>query len=63
MSYRDNYDNINWGKCTFKPVKSTKRTKSHQVMGDIQEFVSPIDKTVIGSRSQIREHERNFGII
>ena len=35
MSYRDNYDNINWKKYTFKPVKVTKRTKSHQVMGDI----------------------------
>ena len=62
MSYRDNYDNIKWSKCTFKPTKVTKRTKSHQVMGDIQEFVSPIDKTVIGSRSQIREHERRHNV-
>ena len=62
MSYRDNYDNIKWSKCTFKPIKATKRTKSHQVMGDIQEFVSPIDKTVIGSRSQIREHERKHNV-
>ena len=62
MSYRDNYDNIKWSKCTFKPIKATKRTKSHQVMGDIQEFVSPIDKTVISSRSQIREHERKHNV-
>ena len=31
-------------------------------MSDIQEFVSPIDKTVIGSRSQIREHERKHNV-
>ena len=62
MSYRDNYDNINWTKSNYKAVKSTKRTKSHQVMGDIQEFVSPIDKSVISSRSQVREHERKHNV-
>ena len=62
MSYRDNYDNIDWTKSNYKVIKSTKRTKSHQVMGDIQEFVSPIDKTVIGSRSQINEHERKHNV-
>jgi len=62
MSYRDNYDNIDWTKSNYKVVKSTKRTKSHQVMGDIQEFVSPIDKSVISSRSQVREHERKHNV-
>ena len=49
-------------KSNYKFAKATKRTKSHQVMGDIQEFVSPIDKTVIGSRSQIKEHERKHNV-
>ena len=31
-------------------------------MGDIQEFVSPIDKSVISSRSQVREHERKHNV-
>ena len=62
MSYRDNYDNIDWTKSNYKLVKAKKRTKSHQVMGDIQEFVSPIDKSVISSRSQVREHERKHNV-
>lgn len=62
MSYNKNYDNIQWGKSNYKFAKATKRTKSHQIMGDIQEFVSPIDKTVIGSRSQIKEHERKHNV-
>ncbi len=62
MNYRKNYDNINWKKNTFKPVKAKKRAKSHQVMSDIQEFVSPIDKTVISSRSQVKEHERRHNV-
>jgi hypothetical protein len=32
------------------------------VMGDIKSFVSPVDKTVISSRSQLREHERAHGV-
>lgn len=33
-----------------------------QVMSDIEPFVSPIDKTEITSRSQLREHERMHGV-
>ena len=62
MSFNKNYDNIQWGKSNYKFAKATKRTKSHQVMGDIQEFVSPIDKSVISSRSQVREHERKHNV-
>ncbi len=63
MSYSKNYDNIKWKKCTFKPVKVTKRNKSNQVIGDIKEFISPLDqKTVISSRSQLREFERRNNV-
>jgi hypothetical protein len=31
-------------------------------MSDIEEFVSPVDKSVIGSRSALRNHERRHGI-
>lgn len=36
--------------------------RSHQVLSDVEPFVSPIDRTVISSRSQIREHERVHGV-
>lgn len=32
------------------------------VMGDIRAFRSPIDGSVIASRSQLREHERRHGV-
>ena len=61
MSYRKNYDDIEWGN-TEIPKKKKKRYKSYQVMSDIQEFVSPIDRSVIGSRSQLRAHESRHGV-
>tara|TARA_Y100001951_G_scaffold19385_1_gene14489 strand:- start:5138 stop:5392 length:255 start_codon:yes stop_codon:yes gene_type:complete len=61
MSYRENYDDIEWGN-TEIPKKKKKRYKSYQVMSDIQEFVSPIDRSVIGSRSQLRAHESRHGV-
>ena len=32
------------------------------IVSDIQPFVSPIDKTLITSRSQVREHERKHNV-
>lgn len=62
MSYRKNYDSIAWGNSEI-PKKNTQYSgKSHQVMADIEEFVSPIDRTVIGSRSQLRAYERQHGV-
>lgn len=39
-----------------------RRMKSHGVMPDIVEFQSPIDKSVITSRSQLREHEKRHSV-
>ena len=62
MSYRKNYDSITWGNSEI-PKKNTQYSgKSHQVMADIEEFVSPVDRSVIGSRSQLRAHERQHGV-
>ena len=36
MSYRDNYDNIKWSKCTFK---STKATKNHRMSFQMMHLV------------------------
>ena len=63
MSYLKNYDAIDWSKGKdYVLKKSNRRGKSLQVMSDIEEFVSPVDKTVIGSRSGLRNHERRHGI-
>jgi hypothetical protein len=37
-------------------------TKTHAVHGDIQPFVSPIDKSVISDRGQLREHMRRHNV-
>ena len=44
MSYRKNYDNINWGNSNIPKKTNKKYGKSYQIMSDIEEFVSPIDK-------------------
>jgi hypothetical protein len=63
MSYNNNYDTIDWSKGKdYVLKKSNRRSKSLQVMADIEEFVSPVDKSVIGSRSGLRNHERRHGI-
>ena len=63
MSYKENYENINWsGGKEYINKKRTRRGKSLQVMSDIEEFISPVDKTLIGSRSGLRNHERRHGI-
>ena len=63
MSYLKNYDTIDWsGGEDYALKKSNRRGKSLQVMSDIEEFVSPVDKSVIGSRSGLRNHERRHGI-
>lgn len=36
--------------------------KSVHVISDVQPFISPIDRTLISSRSQVREHERIHGV-
>lgn len=35
----------------------------HYVRGDISDFVSPIDGTRIGSRSDLRQHMRKYGVV
>ena len=63
MSYLENYDKINWsGGKEYQNKNKRRRGKSLQVMSDIEEFVSPVDKSVIGSRSALRNHERRHGI-
>ena len=63
MSYLKNFDTIDWsGGKEYQKNKNARRGKSLQVMSDIEEFVSPVDKTLISSRSGLRNHERRHGI-
>lgn len=50
------------GELVEKHLAAPLPLRSMHVMGDIQPFVSPIDKTVITSRSQVREHERKHNV-
>ena len=42
--------------------KQEAQQKHMGVLPDIAEFQSPIDGSLITSRSQLREHERKFGV-
>lgn len=62
-AYRRNFAGIKW-----LPIETRARPK-HETRGraptfmpDIAEFISPIDRSRISSRSQIREHERRHGV-
>jgi len=37
-------------------------TKTHDIQPDIAPFISPIDKSVISSRSQLREHNKKHNV-
>ena len=39
-----------------------KQTKNYHVIDDIEPFVSPVDNTVITSRSKLREHNERHGV-
>ena len=63
MNYIKNYDTIDWsGGKEYQKNRKNRRGKSLQVMSDIQEFVSPIDKSVISSRSGLKDHERRHKV-
>ncbi len=40
-----------------------RRGKSHQVMEDIEPFVSPVDGSIISSRKDLREHNRRNNVV
>lgn len=44
------------------PKEEFVRHAGHTVMGDIEPFVSPIDGTIISSRSKLREHNKRHGV-
>ncbi len=63
-AYSDNFALIDWSgfKPSAPPKRVEKRGKAPTVMPDIAEFVSPVDYSLISSRSQLRAHERRHGV-
>lgn len=63
-AYRTNYALIDWS--DFKPSQTVqakpKGPSGPLFIPDIKEFVSPIDGSLIGSRSTLRAHEQRHGV-
>lgn len=53
---------LRYGRLVPKDEAAPRHGRSLQVMSDIEPFQSPIDGTVITSRSQLREHEQRHGV-
>jgi len=62
--YTDNYEKIVWKTRheRFTSVKPKKEKPRLFIVSDIEPFESPIDKSVISSRSSLREHERKHNV-
>ncbi len=62
-AYRDNFAGIEWTPFASRPKEAAEpTTRGPHFMPDIKEFVSPLDFSVISSRSQLREHERKHDV-
>jgi hypothetical protein len=65
--YKENFALIDWS--DFRPRERARQAPPERsglaaplVMNDISEFQSPIDFSLISSRSALREHERKYGV-
>lgn len=53
-----------WHKGDWVPAEQYRRPMpAFQVMGDIEPFISPIDGSIVGSRSTYRQHMKHHGVI
>jgi hypothetical protein len=52
----------NTGKLIPKDEYVPKGASRHEIMVDIEPFVSPVDGSFISSRSQLREHNKRHGV-
>jgi|TARA_R110001583_G_scaffold154138_4_gene305818 hypothetical protein len=61
--YSDNYEGIVW-KAREGRIRNVKQEKKPHlvIVKDIEPFESPIDKSIISSRSGLREHERKHNV-
>ena len=63
MSYSRNYQNIKWSAETVAIQKPEKKSKPGvNIIHDVEPFFSPIDGSIIGSRRDLREHEKRHSV-
>ena len=44
-------------------VAASQRSNAHSVMGDLPDFVSPIDGSIVSGRAGLREHCRKHDVV
>jgi len=64
-AFKAGFDEIDWSVCNHAPkaVNAQKQAvNAPMVLPALEEFVSPVDKTVISDRGQLRRHNKKHGI-
>ena len=61
-AYKENYNAIDWSGTRRTQKKRVEKKRLFSVIPDINEFVSPIDGSVISSRSTLRYHEKKYQV-
>jgi len=63
-AYRANYDLIEWKPLQRRPgLAREARARGPYFIPDIEPYVSPLDGSVVGSRSHHRDHMRAHGVV
>ncbi len=61
MSYQNNYEKIKWSRKKPLIQRQHQRPKAGlSIIRDVDPFQSPIDGSIIGSRRDLREHEKSI---
>lgn len=64
-AFKAGFDQIDWSVCNHdsKAVNAPKQdVNAPMVLSPLEEFVSPIDQTVISDRGQLRRHNKQHGV-
>jgi hypothetical protein len=63
MSYSNNYQKIKWGRKKAVIQRRDKKPRTGiNIIHDVDPFQSPIDGSIIGSRRDLREHEKRHNV-
>ena len=63
MSYQNNYEKIKWSRKKPLIQRQHQRPKAGlSIVRDVDPFQSPMDGSIIGSRRDLREHEKKHNV-
>jgi hypothetical protein len=63
MTYSNNFEKIKWDHKEVVMRQQQKRRKTGiNIIRDVDPFKSPIDGSIIGSRRDLREHEKKHNV-